>query len=72
MERITITPTDYHTRYCTFSLSLTWVDHNGMHYHNFNMLPHAIPYIFTQFSMVFGLFATRYHSLRVETNQLKM
>ena len=60
MQRVTITSTRYHTRYRTFSLSLTWVGHNAMHYHNFNVLPHAIPYIFTQFSMVLGLFATRY------------
>ena len=34
-----------------------------MHYQNFNVLPRTIPYIFTHFSMVLGLFATRYHDL---------
>ena len=34
-----------------------------MRYHNFNMLPHTIPYIFTQFNMVLRLFATRYHQI---------
>ena len=63
MQRVTITSTRYHTRYRTFSLSLTWVGYSAMHYHNFNVLPHTIPYIFTQFSMVLGLFATRYHAL---------
>ena len=24
----------------------TWISHNAMHYHNFNGLPHALPYIF--------------------------
>ena len=41
----------------------TWVGHNAMRYHNFNVLPHPIPYIFTQFSMVLGLFATRYRQI---------
>ena len=38
-------------RYCTFYLSLTWVDHKATRYHSFNVLPHTIPYLFTQFSM---------------------
>ena len=67
MQRITITSTRYHTRYHTryrtFSLNLKWVGHNAMDYHNFNVLLHAIPYIFTQFKMVLGLFATRYHQI---------
>ena len=46
-------------------LNVGHVGHVGyaMHYHNFNVLPQAIPYIFTQLSMVLGLFATRYHAL---------
>ena len=32
----------------------TWVGHNVTRYHNFNALPHALPYIFSQFSMVWG------------------
>ena len=39
MERVTITSTHYHMRYRTFSLSLTQVRHNSMHYQNFNVLP---------------------------------
>ena len=38
----------------TFQTLHTWVGHNATRYYNFNMLPHAIPYIFTQFSMVWG------------------
>ena len=53
MQRVVITSTRYHTRYRTFSLSLTWICHNAVRYHNFNVLPHAIPYFF-QFSMVWG------------------
>ena len=54
MQRVIITSTRYHTHYRTFLLGLTWVDHNAMRYHNFNVLPHALPYIFTQLSMVWG------------------
>ena len=67
MQHYTITltryHTRYHTRYRTFSLNLTWVDHNATDYHNFNVLSHAMLYIFTQFSMVLGLFTTRYDAL---------
>ena len=58
----------YHTRHHTFSLSLTWVDHNTMHYHKSNVLPHTIPYIFTQFSMILGLFETCYHMYKIYKN----
>ena len=34
-----------------------------MHYHDFNSLPHVLPYIFCQCSMVWGLFATVYYAL---------
>ena len=54
MQRVTITSMRYHTRYSTFSLSLTWLAYNATHYHNFNVLPHALPYIFSKFSMVWG------------------
>ena len=30
----------------------TWIRHNTTRYHNFNALPHTLPYIFSQFSMV--------------------
>ena len=58
--------TRYHMRHRTFSLSLTWVDHNAMRYHNFNVLLHALPYNFSQFSMVWGYLqrvTTRYHQI---------
>ena len=33
----------------------TWIGHDATHYHNFNALPqalpHALPYIFSQFNM---------------------
>ena len=29
----------------------TWIDHNATRYHNFNALPHALLYIFSQFNM---------------------
>ena len=38
--------TRYPTRYCTFSLYLTLIDHNATHYHNFNALPQVLLYIF--------------------------
>ena len=70
MKRVTITSTRYHTRYHmrydTFSLSLTWIGHNAKRYHNFNLLLHALPYIFSKFSMVWGYWqcvTTRYHQI---------
>ena len=47
----TITSTRHHTRYCSFPLSLTWLSYNAIRYHNFNVLPHALQYIFSKFSM---------------------
>ena len=32
----------------------TWMGHNVTRYHNFNMLPHTLPYIFSQFRIVWG------------------
>ena len=29
----------------------TWIGHNTTRDHNFNALPHALPYIFSQFNM---------------------
>ena len=29
----------------------TWIGHNATRYHNFNALPHALPYIFSQVTM---------------------
>ena len=29
----------------------TWIGHNATRYHNFNALPHALPYIFSQFNL---------------------
>ena len=66
MERVTMTSMHYHMHYRPFSLSLTWVDHNATRYHNFNMLLHALPYIFSQFSVVWGYLqrvTTRYHQI---------
>ena len=70
MQQVTETSTRYqtryHMRYRTFSFSLTWLGHNGTRYHNFNVLPHAIPYIYTQFSMVWEYLqrvTTRYHQI---------
>ena len=58
MQRVTIMSTRYHKSYhmacSTFSLSLAWIGHNAMRYHNFNVLPHILPYIFSQFSMIWG------------------
>ena len=66
MQRVTITSTRYHMRYHTFSLSLTWIGHNAKRYHNFNVLLHTLPYIFSKFSMVWGYLqrvTTRYHEI---------
>ena len=46
--------TRYHTHYHTFSLSLTWIDHNAKCYYNLSVLLHALPYIFCKFCMVSG------------------
>ena len=53
----------YHTCYHTLSPSLTWLGYDVMCYHNFKMLPHMLPYIFSKFSMVLGLLAKRYPAL---------
>ena len=50
MQPVTASP----TRYRTFSLTLTWVNHNATCYRNFNVLVHALPYIFSQCIMVWG------------------
>ena len=34
-----------------------------MHYHNFNALSHALPYVFSQFTVILGLFAAGYYAL---------
>ena len=57
-HNLNVLHTHYHTCYCTFSLSLTWIGHNATRYHNFNALPYALLYIFSQFSMAWGLSAT--------------
>ena len=55
MQRVTVTLTRCHTPYHTFSLILIRVGYNAMHYHNFNILahalPHALPYIFPLINM---------------------
>ena len=63
VQRVIITSTRYLTRYLTFSSSLTWLGYNATCYHNFNMLPHALPYISSEFCMVWELFAMHYHAL---------
>ena len=30
---------------------VTWIGHNATRYHKFNALPHALPYIFSQFNI---------------------
>ena len=47
----------------TFQTLHTWIGHDAMQYHDFIMLPHALPYTFSQFSMVWGIlqrFTMRY------------
>ena len=68
MQRVNVTSTRYHTRYHTrtFSVSLTWLGYNAMRYDTFNVFPHALPYIFSKFSMVWGYFQrviTSYHQI---------
>ena len=44
----------------------TWIGDDATCYHNFNALPHALPYIFSKFSMVWGYLqrvTTRYHQI---------
>ena len=70
MQRITITSTRYHARYRTFSLSLIWIGHNAMCYRNFNVLPRASTYIFSQFSILWRYLqhvTTRYRQVYKKT-----
>ena len=30
---------------------IIWIGHNATRYHNFNALPHTLPYIFSQFNI---------------------
>ena len=30
----------------------TWIDHNATRYHNFNQLPHALPYIYLSLTWI--------------------
>ena len=49
-----------------YQILQTWIAHNATRYRNFNPLPHALPYIFFQFSMVWGYlqrFTTRYRQI---------
>ena len=65
-QRINITSTRYYTRYPTFSPSLTWVGYNATCYHNFNVLPHLLPYIFFKNRIVRSYLqrvTTRYHQI---------
>ena len=39
------------TRYQTLQ---TWRGHKAKRYHNFNALPHSLPYFFSQFNIVWG------------------
>ena len=44
----------------------TWIGHDATCYHNFNVLPHALPHIFSKFSMVCGYLqrvTTRYRQI---------
>ena len=66
MQRVTITSTRYDALYLTFSLSLIWIGHNAMCYHNFNVLPRALTYIFSQFSILWSYLqhvTTRYRQV---------
>ena len=40
-----------------------WIGQNETRYDNFNALPYALPFIFSQFNMVLGYFAMVYHAL---------
>ena len=67
MQRVNMTSTRYHT----FSFSLTWIGHNAKRYHNFNVLIHGLPYIFSKFSMVWGYLqrvTTRNHEIYNKTH----
>ena len=35
----------------TFQALQTWIGHDSTRYHNVNALPHALPYILSQFNM---------------------
>ena len=47
-----------------FQTLQTWIGHNATRYHNLNVLPHALPYIFSEIFLVWGYLqrvTTRYH-----------
>ena len=66
IQCVTIISTRYHTRYDTFSLSLTCIGHNAKRYRKFNVLLHVLPYSFSKFSMVWNYMqrvTTRYRQI---------
>ena len=54
-------------RVITYNQTLqTWIGNHATRYHNFNVLPHALTYIFSRFSMVLGYLqhvTTRYRQI---------
>ena len=49
-----------------FQTLQTWTGHNATRYHNFNALPYTLPYIFSQFSLVWDYLqrtTTRYRQI---------
>ena len=75
-QHVTVTSSFYHTRYHmhhrTFQPSLTWIGHYPTSYHNFNALLHPLPYIFSQFSLVWGLFTTGCHQIYIKKNSINI
>ena len=43
---------------------ITWIGDNATRYHNFNVLPHALLYIFSQFNKI-GHNGMRYHNFNI-------
>ena len=48
-----------------FQTPQTWLGHNTMRYHDLNVLPHALPYIFSEICLILG------YLQRVTVNFLK-
>ena len=49
-----------------YQILQTWIVRDATRYQNFNALPHALPYIFSQFSMLWGYLqrvTTRYRQI---------
>ena len=58
-------------RYRAFSISQTEIAHNGTNYHSLNALQNVLLYIFSQFSIEWGLFAPGYSQIHKKYEKIR-